>query len=414
MARQAVVLGTFLLSLLLYIDRVCISVAEGPISEDLRFDKDQMSLVMSAFALGYALFQVPGGLMADRLGPRRMLSAIVVVWSAFTALTGAVSRLGSMLVARFLFGAGEAGAYPGVARAFYSWLPVAERGLAQGLNFSGSRLGAAIALPGMAWLIDAVGWRASFWILGGIGVVWAVAWYALFRDTPEGHPGVSERERAFIRERRGEPLASAESRTSLSAARVLSSGNMWLLMGQYFASNVIFFFCLTWFFPYLKSKYGLESGATAWYASLPFLAGMVGHWVAGALVDLIYRKGAWRASRQVPAIIGFTLAALGVVMSMRATGIVPAISWFSLAIFGADMTISPSWSVCIDIGREHSGAISGTMNMAGNIGSFVSPLLFTGLASLTGTEDSFFVVAAALNVLAIVGWLFIRPDRLLR
>ena len=157
--RYVLICGTFLLSMLLYVDRACISSAKEPIWEDLRFNDTQWGWIMGAFSLGYAICQTPAGWLADHYGPRRLLTSVVAFWSVFTWLTGAAWNFGSMLLARFLFGAGEAGAFPGCARAFYSWLPQSERGLAQGINFSGSRLGAAVAMPFVAWMIDQVGWR---------------------------------------------------------------------------------------------------------------------------------------------------------------------------------------------------------------------------------------------------------------
>src|SRR5256885_1051484 len=147
--RYRLIVGTFLLSMLLYVDRVCISAAKDAVSADLRFSDRQMGWVFAAFSLGYALFQAPAGMLADRYGPRRILAAIVCIWSTFPCLPAAVRHLGAMLAVRFLFGAGEAGAFPGMARAVYSWLPMSERGLAQGINSSATRLGAAVAMPGV-------------------------------------------------------------------------------------------------------------------------------------------------------------------------------------------------------------------------------------------------------------------------
>ena len=154
-----------------------------------------MGWVLSIFALGYALFQVPSGIAGDKYGPRKVLTVVVTLWSIFTAFTGLAWSYTSMLVVRFLFGAGEAGAFPNMARAIYSWIPVKERGITQGINFSGSRIGSAFALPLVAWLITAIGWRMSFYVLGGIGVLWSLAWYWFFRDNPEDHPGISKAEK---------------------------------------------------------------------------------------------------------------------------------------------------------------------------------------------------------------------------
>ena len=200
--RVLFVSGTFLLSVLLYVDRVCISAAQPQVVADLGLTDTQMGWVLSVFALGYALFQTPSGILADRFGPRRILTAVVAFWSLFTALTGTAFNYVSMLIYRFLFGVGEAGAFPGMARAVYSWIPMKERGLVTGINFSGSRLGAAFALPVVAWMISSMGWRLTFGVLGGIGFIWAIAWYFWFRDDPSEHPGISEDELEFILQNR--------------------------------------------------------------------------------------------------------------------------------------------------------------------------------------------------------------------
>jgi ACS family glucarate transporter-like MFS transporter len=179
--RALLVSGTFFLALLLYIDRVCISTAKDPITAALNLTDKQFGWIMSAFALGYALFQTPSGVLADKLGPRGVLAGIVAIWSLFTGLTAAAWNYGSMLVIRFLFGAGEAGAYPAMARAFYSWMPMKERGLATGINFAGGRLGAMFAMPLIATLITTLGWKQTFAVLMVVGFVWSVAWYRWFR-----------------------------------------------------------------------------------------------------------------------------------------------------------------------------------------------------------------------------------------
>jgi len=401
----------FLLSMLLYVDRVCISSAKESIARELQLTETQMGWVLSIFALGYALFQVPSGWLADRLGPRLVLSAVVTAWSLFTALTAAARGWGSLLVFRFLFGAGEAGAFPGCARVVYSWIPMAERGFMQGVTFSGARLGAAFTLPVVAWMVSHLGWRASFVVLGAVGVAWAGFWYGWFRDNPERHPRVSPEEKEFILRTRQQTTAGDAQIPPLTARRLFGSRNVWLLMAQYFASNFTFFFCLSWMFSYLKQRYGLEMVEAGLYAAWPPLAGALGNWVAGALIDTIYRRGKWTASRRVPAMMGFGLAAIGLVTSARMPTALGAVACLSLAVFGADMTIAPSWTVCIDIARQRAGTVSGTMNMAGNLGSFITALAFPYLLQWTGRPEAFFHVAALLNLAAVMAWCFTRPER---
>ena len=401
---------TFALSMLLYVDRVAISTARGPITSELGLSDTQFGWALSAFALGYALFQTPGGLLADRFGPRIALASVVALWSVFTALTGLARGYVALLVYRFLFGAGEAGAYPTCARAFYTWLPVSERGLAQGINFSGARLGAAFALPAIAWLVTAVGWRAAFYVLGAAGLFYAALWWWWFRDSPEEHAAVSAAERALILERRGGPSTKSTAPPPRAAA-ILGTANVWIAMGQYFASNFTFFFCLTWLFPYLQRTYELQATQAGLLASAPLFGGAIGNWVGGAAVDGLYRQGRFTLSRRLPAVIGFLLAASGLLGSLAADGMYAKVLLLTVAVFGADMTLPPSWAFCIDIGGANAGVVSGTMNMAGNVGSFVTSLAFPYLLIWTGSPSPFFIVGATLNLAAAMLWLRARPEK---
>jgi len=411
--RHKMVGGTFILAMIVLFDRILISVAKDPIASDLSLNDKQMGWVLSIFALGYALFQTPSGFLADKFGARRVLTAVVSLWSFFTALTGAVWNFASLIVVRFLFGMGEAGAFPSMARAIFKWIPIRERGIVNGINFSGGRIGAAIALPLVAGLIEFTSWRMSFVILGLIGIVWAVIWYIWFRDSPSKHPGISEKELRYIEDNIQQPTANLENE-KISFGKMFKSKTMWLIMGQYFSSNFTFFFCLTWMFPHLKATYNLESIEAGFYSSAPLIFGALGNWVSGWMVDYIYRKKRWELSRKLPAIIGFSLATIGIIASIYMKEVNGAVIFLSIAVFGADMTLSPSWSACVDIGKEHSGTVSGTMNMAGNLGSFFTALAFPYLLSMTGSGTPFFFVAAALNLLAILLWLAIKPQEPLK
>ena len=407
--RYGFFLGSFLITLLLYIDRVCISSAKDSISSDLNLTDIQMGWVLSAFALGYAIFQVPGGAMGDKYGVRKVMTSIMVIWSLFTAFTGAAWNYVSMLSARFVFGAGEAGAFPNISRAAYSWVPLKERGIFQGINFSGSRLGAAFALPLVAYLIDVWGWRSIFYFFGFIGILCSLLFYFMFRNKPEEHSGISEIEKDFIIKNRQQERETAQE--ELPLGRIIRSKNVVLAMVQYIGSNFIFFFMLTWLFPYIKEKYELNLVATGFYAMLPLIAGAIGNWVSGFAVDSIYKTGRWKLSRQLPAIIGFCLVVIGILSSLYMETALGAVACLSVAIFGADMTLSPSWSFCMDIGKEHSGKVSGMMNMAGNLGAFATALAFPYLQSWTGSNDPFFFLAAILGVIAIICWIFMDSTK---
>ena len=411
--RVVFVMGTFLISVLLYVDRACISAAKDSVTGGLGLDDKQWGWVLAAFAFGYALFQVPGGALADRFGPRALLTIVVSAWSLFTGLTGAAWNYVSLLVCRFLFGAGEAGAFPAMARAAYSWIPMRERGVVQGINFSGSRIGGALAMPLVAMMIKALEWRLSFAILAAVGLAFAIVWHRWFRDEPADLPGMSEEELTYILETRQKASPEREATARLSAGILLGSKNMWLAMVQYIASNFTFYFALMWAFPYLKQRYDLDMLWAGCATAVPLLCGALGNWVSGAMVDWVYRRGHWKISRRLPAMVGFALAAAGMMALGNVDNVYTGVLFLSIAVFGADMTLSPSWSFCVDIGRKNAGAVSGTMNMAGNFSACFTLLAFPYMSDWTGSEVRYFMVAAGLNIFAIVVWMYMRPDKVL-
>ena len=388
------VLALFLLSMITYIDRVCISTAKEPISSTLGLTDSAMGLVFGAFALGYALAQIPCGRFADRAGPRLALFCVVALWSVLTAMTGAAWNLASLIAIRFLFGISEAGAFPGSARAICNWLPLDERGRANGILFSGSRLGGAVSFPLLAWILTRWSWRASFVILGCAGLAWAAFWFLWFRDHPA--PAAIE--------------PRAQPGTGIRLADIFRSKPLALAMGQYFASNFTFFICLSWMLPYLRKQFHLTDGAAAAYAMAPLLAGALSQWIAGWVVDALYRSrySAW--SRRLPGIVGFTIAVVGLLALTQARSPGSAAACFTLAVFGSDMTVSPSWVFCADIAGKSAGGMSGAMNMMGNLGSFVSASAFPVLQAATGTANAYFALAAALNVAGAICWLSMRSD----
>jgi MFS transporter, ACS family, glucarate transporter len=384
--------GLFLLSMLTYIDRVAISAAKGPLSADIGLSNEQMGIVFGAFSLGYALMQVPSGMLMDRYGPRTGLFAVVSLWSGFTALTGMVHGYLTLLTTRFVFGMSEAGAFPGATRAIVNWLPPGKRGMANGILFSGSRIGAAFAFPAITWLIAVTDWRRSFLILGAIGLLWAIGWFIFFRDYP--HDKSAAR--------------APDTRPVKFSWTVFRSWPLFLATVQYFASNFTFYLCLTWMFVYLLETYQLSAQQASAYAATPLLFGAASQWVTGWLVDALYRSR-WRAwSRRLPAAAGFALSAAGMAALVWAETPTFAVLCFTVATFGADMTISPSWSFCADIGGKHAASVAASMNMIGNFGSFVSAGLFPVLLRVTGSAGAYFAVAAALNLVGIACWIGMR------
>ena len=417
--RWLLVFMLFLHTVNTYMDRVAISAAKGSMQEDIAgLDDQMMGYVFGIFAIGYAIFQIPAGWFSDRAGPRYALTIVVIVWSVFTALTGAVFTALSLLVVRFLFGVGEAGAYPGATRALFSWLPAKERGIGQGVFHSGARVGAAASLVLMPLLIGLIGWRMTFVANAVLGLFWGIAWWVWYRNDPADHAAVNEKELALIREGLEEEATS--EREKVPYIQLVTSANVLLAMFQYAASNITFFISITWLQPYLSKTWGEQY---AWMASLPLLCGAVALWVSGYTVTYLHRQGMQVLSRRLPAMIGYSLGAIGLLLCTQAASASSAwvfIACFSLAIFGVEMTLSPSWAFCMDIGGSRSGAVSAAMNMVGNMGAAVSAVAFPFFvanvtipffAEVEGTANSFFVFAAGMNVLAVLAWVFMSPLR---
>lgn len=419
--RHWLVFLLFLHTVNTYMDRVCISAAKGPMQDDIGgLDDQMMGYVFGIFAVGYALFQIPAGWFSDRAGPRRALTIVVIIWSIFTAMTGAVTTAIGLLVVRFLFGVGEAGAYPGATRALYSWLPARERGLGQGIFHSGARVGAAASLVAMPALIDWIGWRSTFVANAVLGLAWGAVWWFWYRDRPSEHRSVNAAEVKKIEEGLNETTPSGDR---LPYIQVVTSSGVLLAMFQYAASNITFFISITWLQPYIVGRWGDDY---AYVASIPLLVGAVALWVSGFLVTHLHRLGWPVMSRRLPAMTGYLLGAIGLLLSTQTADsetVWPLIICYSIAMFGVEMTLSPSWAFCMDIGGERSGAVSGAMNMIGNLGAAVSAVVFPYFvanvtmpffAEETGTASSFFVFAATMNLLAMTAWLFMNPLRRLR
>jgi ACS family glucarate transporter-like MFS transporter len=362
-------------------------------------------MVFGAFALGYAIFMLPSGRVADLWGPRKFLAVIVMLWSLFTLQTGLVSALGILVAVRFLFGAAEAGAYPAAARALYNWLPARERGLGLGLLNTGSRLGAAVGLMLVSYAIAVVGWRTSFILLGAFGLAWAAWWIWWFRDEPAAKRGVPPAELEVISAGR-----SSVGPVQKPDWRELISWNSVLILTQYFASNFTFFICFSWLLPYLRTNFRLTGQQAGIYASIPLYCGALATWMSGSVVDVIFRRGHWALSRRLPAVFGFTLAVVTLLAAAHAGSPLGFVACFALTTFGVDFTLSPSWSISADVGKRQTGTLSGAMNTLGSVGSFLSSITFPWLLGLTGSVKAYFFLAAALDVIAVLCWLRIRPD----
>lgn len=397
-----------------YLDRVCISVAAPDIQRDLGLSNQAMGYVFGVFSLAYGLFQIPAGWAADTYGPRRSLAWVVSLWSAFTALTGAAANLLSLVVIRTLFGVAEAGAFPGATRALYNWLPVNERGLAQGIFHSGARVGAALSFFLIPFLIGVFGWRMTFVVCGLGGFAWVAAWWLWFRDKPEDHARVNAAELEHIRAGLSEDDAETQR---IPFGLILTSPNMLLLMFQAMAGNFTVFIAVSWLMPYLVNRYG--KGAEV-YAAVPPVLAACSLWLSGWLVTWLYSRGYRAASRKGVAIAGYVCSAFALAALTRAESILAFVALYGVALFFVEFALAPTWTMCMDIGGGKSGAVSAAMNTFQNMGGALAAILFPYFiahvtlpyfAEATGTANSYFAFAAALNVLAATAWAAVNPRR---
>ncbi|ACB75953.1 MFS transporter [Opitutus terrae] len=403
-ARYWVVVFAITLAVIQYIDRVCISQAAPSVSSALDLSKEQMGWVFSAFTLAYALFEIPTGYWGDRNGPRRVLLRVVLWWSFFTAATGWVWNWSSLVVTRFLFGAGEAGCFPNLTKAFEAWLPTRERIRAQGIMWMSARWGGAVT-PYLVFLVLSVmNWRLAFLVFGLLGVVWAILFARWFRDNPREHPSVNAAEAALLPER------PASSHFAVPWRKLITAPSVWCVCGQYFACSYAWYFFITWFPTYLLEVHKFDLKSSALLAGLPLLLGGAGCFLAGALVPRFTRRfGHGGLIRRLFGVVGQGGAALCLIAATFFSQPLLAVTAIALASFSNDLSIPCSWTTCMDVGGRYVGTLSGMMNMVGNIGGFLSPIVLGYIVGRTGDWNLTFYVTAAVYLLGALCWWLIDP-----
>ena len=406
--RSRVLAMTVALAFLTYMDRVCISVTAPAILRDLRLSPIQMGIVFSAFTAGYALFEIPTGWWADRAGSRRVLTRIVVWWSLFTGLTAAAWNFRSLVTLRALFGAGEAGAWPTVARALARWFPSEERGTAQGIFFMGAHLGGGLTPLLVAAIASRIGWRATFPVLSIFGFIWAACWFRWYRDEPRDHRDITAKELEWIEARR---LAPAKEVFEGSAFRkALSTPGIWFLCLMYFTQTYGFNLYVTWMPTYLQHDKKLHGSALGVFAGLPLLLSVPADLLGGIVTDRMSRKSGLRRGR---CLVGFcSLAGAGVFLlaGSLAQGWTSAVL-IALAAASSNFLLGASWSACADIAGNHAATVSAAMNTSGQVGGVLSPIVFAVLIKNRISWGAPLYWTAALYLLGAVCWHFVHPER---
>lgn len=407
-ARHRVLALIVVAYVITYMDRVNISSAMPVIQRDLGISAIAVGWIFSSFRWGYALFQIPGGWFGDKVGPRRALACIVCWWSLFTSSTALCWSAASLVLCRFLFGVGEAGAFPIATRSLSHWMPPEERGFSQGLPHAASRLGAALTPPVVVIIMIHFGWRLPFFLFGVLGLAWAAIWYCYYRDRPADHHGVNAAELAVI----NLPADSAATeKRSVPWRAILTNRTVWMLAMMYFCYGYTIDVYLDWFPKYLYDARGVNLKQMGLYASLPFLSGAAGNLLGGWFSDRwAARTGDLKTARRGIAVLGFVIAAGSILPATFTSRTNASVLFSCLAVFGLELTVGVSWAIPLDIGGEFAGSIAAVMNTLGNLGSAVSPVLLGYLLGGYGWSVPF-MIAAVLCVVAIAFCFGINPSQ---
>ena len=406
--RYHVVALLVLLAAITYFDRVCIATLAPSIMRDLALGRLEMSYVFSAFALAYGLFEIPSAWWGERIGTRKVLARIVVWWSAFTIATAAAWGFLSLAVIRFLFGAGEAGAWPNAARTFSRWIPAGERGRVQGIFFMGAHFAGGITPLLVAALEPRLGWRGVFLFFGALGFLWAAWWLRWFRDEPAGHPSVSNEELRLIVKNRTE----AASHSPRLLWRVLPRNrDLQALCASYFANGYGFYFLITWLPSYLEEQRGFAKTSLSLFAGLPLLLSLFADVLGGVATDWLTKKFGIRTGRIAVGFTSYTVAAAAILAAAYVSGGTLAAVLIAVAAAMSMFTLAASWAACLDIGGPHAGLMSAAMNTSGQLGGILSPLVLAYVVHWFGDWRLPLVIMSALYAIAALAWLLVDPRR---
>jgi MFS transporter, ACS family, glucarate transporter len=416
--RYLLVLWVLVLSTIAFLDRTNISIAGVQIAKEFRIDNSRLGWIFSAFLVGYASFQIPGGVLIRRFGQRRVLSSCMVLWGVFTVLTTLVpptmrGAVWVLFLVRVALGASSSVMYPSANQFVERWFPFHERGKANGIVFGGVGLGSAITPPLLTSLILLYGWHDAFWFCAIVSVLAAAVWFVVARDAPEQHPWVSSEEFAMIAAGRGDVQSGAasgleERKAGVPWIRIFSSKEVLALMGSYFTYGYISWLFFSWFYIYLAQVRGLSLKTSAVYSIFPFISMTVGSLVGGVSSDWLAHHWSARVGRcYLPA---FALLLTGILLAVGSTVESAVAATAVLACGAGSLYLSQScfWSVTADFAGEFAGVVSGTVNMSCQIGAAVTASLTPLIAAHFGWETSF-LTATLLAVLGASAWLVVNP-----
>jgi MFS family permease len=365
---------------------------------ELHLSPRDWGLVTGAFASAYALFEIPSGYLADLFGARAMLTRIVVWWSAFTTLTGFASKLWPLMIIRFLFGAGEAGAYPTASTSVFRWFPAVEHGRAFGVILLSGQLGGAIAPLVIVPIQSHFGWRVSFYLFGILGIAWAYGWWQWYRNRPEEKTGVTDRELAEI----GSPSGAPAHGFPWQALG--SNGSVWAIMGTTFAYLYSYYFFLFWLPTYMVRARGFTEGETK-LSAVPFVFGAMANLTGGYARDAAVRRWGPKWGARAVGIAGLVTASVSTFAAFVSVDNYAALAWLALCYAGITFQQPTVFATCAAIGKRYTGAVAGCMNTAGAVGGLLSSLIFGYLVQSTGSYDAVLLSIVAALILGAALWL---------
>jgi MFS transporter, ACS family, glucarate transporter len=405
--RKTIVRLGVSLAFLAFVDRACISQAAPDIMRDLHLTKLQMGYVFSAFGLTYAALELPSGWLCDRIGARKVLTRVVLCWSALTAATGLASSFASMFVIRLLFGAGESGCFPSLAKIFSVWLPARERAVAEGWKAAMGRWGGAFAPYLVISLYAFVGWRQTFTVFGAVGLIWCAIFFWFYRDQPREHPGVNQAEIELIEESDSRPAYQ----TTLSPLRAFArSRSAWALCLQWFCHNYGFYFYLTWLPIYLQQARGLNIKTSAILAGMPLLFAGFGTLAGGFVAPKLSRAIGTERARRAVAYISYGSAAFLLLVFTFIKNPTAAIVVMSFSSFAVEISTPVTWITAVDLGGGSVGTLTGAMNSLGQVGASVAPAVIGYVLTVSRNNWTLtFYLSAAIYALGIAFWAVLDP-----
>ena len=404
MKRKNVILTMLvILGMVTFLDRINISVAGSAIMHDLNLSPAEWGWVQSAFILSYGLMQIPMGALGDRFGHRNILAGIVLWWSAFTAFTGLAGGLMSLLAIRFMFGIGEAGSSPCSTGVISRWFEKGEVGKAQGYVWAASRMGGALTPFVVIPVMVTVGWRAAFYLLGALGIVWAVVWWLFYRDAG----GTKEDSgNSLIRE-----ISSTGAAEGLRWSAVLCNGQFWLLCGMYFFYAFGSWFFFSWFPTFMELGRGFDKTELTYAVAVPFIMSMVGNIAGGHLTDKLTHRYGVKVGRKALGSSSLAVSAVCMFLAAFIPGKMAVFVFLSLCFGIFDLMLPSAWALCIDLGKQQAGTLSGAMNTAGNIGGFCCGILFGQLVQDSGDYNLPLYMIALMLIVSAVLFAFINPEK---